>query len=92
LDTDGDGRATSAYDYAQRLWSNAGKSLPELLAALASYDGSVATQVAHLYQSSGKSWLALDAQSELKKATPETQAGVRKYVEAWRANQLALGD
>ena len=92
LDVDGDGRKTSAYDYATRLWTDGDKELSELLAALDRYDRSVVVQAAHLYQSSGKSWLAPESQEQLKNANRETQAGVREYVEAWRANQLAPRD
>ena len=89
LDIDGDERETSAYDYAQRIWGSGDKDLPELLAAMKPYDQAVAAQVAHLYQTSGQSWLTPVSQRQLKQATRDVQAGVRKYVEAWRANQLA---
>ena len=89
LDVDGDGRKTSAYDYAARLWGSGENELPELLAAMEPYDQAVAAQVAHLYQSSGRSWLTPKSQRQLKQATHVVQAGVRGYVEAWRANQLA---
>jgi hypothetical protein len=92
LDVDGDGRKTSAYDYAHRLFVKAKSDLPTLLDALSDYDRAVVAQAAHLYQSSGKSWLAPDTQNELKKATRETQAGVRMYLEAWRTNQFVPRD
>lgn len=92
LDVDGDGRPTSAFDYATRLFAEFGGDLTKLLPALSQFDRAVAAQAAHLYQTSGKSWLAAEAQSELNQAAAETQAGVRMYIEAWRASQLARAD
>ncbi|MCA9217510.1 MAG: hypothetical protein KDB27_30790, partial [Planctomycetales bacterium] len=92
LDVDGDGRKTSAYDYAQQLFlANAG-NVEQLLASLDKFDQAVATQAASLFQSSGRSWLDADVQKLLRKASPATQAGVQSYLNAWRANQLATPD
>lgn len=88
-DVDGDGRRTAAYDYAQRLFAESNGDLDKLIASLSDYDRAVASQVAKLYQASGKSWLTSSARQALQDASAETQAGVRMYVEAWRANQIA---
>jgi len=89
LDVDGDGRKTAAYDYAQRLFAASSGDLDKLIDSLSEYDRAVAAQVAHRYQSSGKSWFTPTAQAALNRATDEAQAGVRSYLEAWRANQIA---
>ena len=91
LDVDGDGRKTSAYDYATRLGAGGDRQLAELVAAMNRYDRSVVVQAAHLYQSSGKSWLAPESQEQLKDANRETQAGVREYVEACEQSACPQG-
>lgn len=89
LDGDGDGRKTAAFDYAQRLFASSGGDAKQLVARLENYDRAVAVQAAHLYQSGGKSLLAPPAQQALGKASDETKAGFRMYLEAWRENQFA---
>ena len=89
LDADGDGRKTSAQEYASRLRAKSGDNLEQLIASLSDYDRAVAAQAAHLYQLSGESWFTPAAQAALKKATKESQHGVQMYLEAWRANQIA---
>ena len=89
LDGDGDGRKTPAYGYAQTVMKESGGDLKELLARLADYDEAVSAQAAHLWQSTGKSLLAEEAQAEIKKATPKVAQGIRAYLDAWRENQAA---
>lgn len=89
LDGDGDGRRTSAHDYAQAAMKESGEDFTKLLARLADYDEAVAAQAAHLWQSAGKSLLAEDARTELKTATPKVAQGFRAYLDAWRENQEA---
>ena len=61
IDADGDGRRTSAYEYAQGAFAESGGDLAKLIAVLSRYDQAVASQAAHLYQSSGQSLLSLEA-------------------------------
>ena len=89
LDVDGDGHRTAAHDYAQRLFASYRGDLTRMMDSLSDYDRAVSAQVAHLYHSSGKSWFAPAAQEALHSAPEEAQAGVRMYLEAWRANQIA---
>ncbi|MCH7725334.1 MAG: PHP domain-containing protein [Planctomycetes bacterium] len=89
LDVDGDRKRTSAHEYARRLFTRAGGDLKKMLGLLAAYDEAVAAQAAHLYQLSGKSLLTDGAQALLNEASPKALAGIRRYLAAWRENQLA---
>ena len=91
MDVDGDGRRTAAHDYAQRLLAASRGDLGKLISSLSDYDRAVAAHVAHLCQASGQSWFTTAAQLALRGAAEEAQAGVRAYLEAWRANQVARG-
>ena len=48
IDADGDGRRTSAFDYARRLVQEAAGDVTKLVLGLAAYDEAVASQVAGL--------------------------------------------
>lgn len=89
LDGDGNGRKTAAYEYASAAVKNSDGDLKKLIAALAEYDEAVAAQAAHLWQSTGKSLLAEEAQAALTTATPKVARGIRDYLDAWRENQAA---
>jgi len=89
LDVDGDGRKTSAYDYAVAEFVRCGNDLSKLVTALAEYDRAVAAQAAHLYQSAGHSLVSDDAQHVIQASAESVRLGFRDYLEAWRANQLA---
>ena len=89
IDGDGDGRRTSAHDYAQRIYKQAGGELDKLIQLLPDYDQAVAAQVAHLYQSSGRTLLSPAATETISSASDEVKAGIRKYLDAWRENQIA---
>ncbi len=89
LDIDGDGRRTSARQYAERLFAQSCGDLPQLLQSLAPYDAAVAAQAAHLVQESNRPIISNDVQSALRNASSQTQAGFHSYLEAWRKNQLA---
>jgi hypothetical protein len=89
LDADGDGRKSSAHDYAKRLFEKHKDDLPALVTALADYDEATAAQTARLVDASGVSPLSREMQNALKDAAPQVQAGFRAYLEAWRENQAA---
>jgi hypothetical protein len=92
LDADGDGRRSSAYDYARAAAAASGGELQALLDQLSGYDRAVAAQAAHLYQASGKSLLAADVQQLLARAQSEVQSGFNDYLAAWRAGQQAQSE
>ena len=89
LDVDGDGRRTSAYEYAHRLMARSGGDLAKLLDLLADYDEAVAAQASHLYQSTEGSLLVADAQALISQSTSDTKNGIRAYLNAWRETQMA---
>jgi hypothetical protein len=89
IDADGDGRKTPAYEYAQRHVAGSQGDFVKLLKSLSTYDRAIAAQAAHLWQQSEESLLSDSIQSQLKAASPETQAGFQAYLQAWRETQLA---
>jgi hypothetical protein len=89
IDADGDGRKTPACNYAQRRVAESHGDFAKLLKSLSTYDRAVAAQAARLWQQSGESLLSESIQSQLKAASPETQAGFQAYLEAWRETQMA---
>ena len=87
VDADGDGVATSAGAYAQQLVTDH-ETLADLTGQLANYDQSVAVQAAHLYHTSRGSLLDAAAQDNWRGAAEHVQAGIRRYLTAWRQTQL----
>ena len=89
LDADGDGRRTSALDYARRLIERDGDSAIDIAKSLADYDESVAVQAADLLQARGVSPDDAEIRDAAKKAGPHVERGFRAFVDAWRASQIA---
>lgn len=89
LDGDGNGRRSSARDYAERLFHASKGSLNALLTALASYDEAISTQAAELYHLSKNQVLDPELQKALKKAAPQVRTGFQAYQEAWRKSEIA---
>lgn len=89
LDVDGDGRRTSARDYAERLVTAAKGDWKKLIASLWDYDDAVAAQAAHLVRVSGTSLQSEPLIAALKAGGEMTQSGFRAYAEAWRENEIA---
>ncbi len=89
FDANGDGAATPARTYAEQVFASAKGDVPALLAELAGYDQAVAAQAASLLQASGRSLLEEPIQRELAKAEEPTRQGFKRYLDAWRAGQLA---
>ncbi len=92
LDVDGDGRRTSARDYAERLVTAAKGDWKKLIASLWDYDAAVAAQVAHLVRVSGTSLQSDEIQTALKSGSAMTREGFRSYAEAWRENEIARAE
>jgi hypothetical protein len=88
IDADGNGKRTSAYDYAQWLVKSV-EPVPKLVQALAGYDEAVAIQAASLLQARGVSIMAPEIMAAAKKAGPQVERGFQAYFEAWRQCQLA---
>ena len=89
LDMDHDGRRTSARDYAQTLFEDAGNDWKKLVASLSDYDEAVAAQAAHLVTRSGTSPLSEPLQKAVLAGTSATKFGFQAYREAWRASEIA---
>lgn len=88
LDGDGDGKRSSAFDYARRLFKES-PQVEKLLPTLAEYDEAVAQQAAGLLQGKGISVLEPDIQMAAKKAGPHVERAFQAFAEAWRASQIA---
>jgi hypothetical protein len=89
VDADGDGKFTSAHEYATRLAHAAGDDLASLAAKLADYDEATAVQGASILNERGVSPLDERLSEALKSAAPQTRRGFQTYAEAWRASQAA---
>jgi hypothetical protein len=88
IDGDGDGRRTSAYEYAQQL-VKANMEVSKLLPTLSGYDQAVAAHVAALLHAKGIAVMEQEILAAAKKAGPHVEAGFRAYWEAWRECQIA---
>jgi hypothetical protein len=91
LDGDGDGKWSSAWDYAQRLSRTAGADVPKLVASLGDYDEGVATQAAGLLQTRGVSVQDPALREAARQAGPHVRHGFEALAQAWRACQMARG-
>ncbi len=89
IDSDGDGKRTSAYKYARRALDAAGPVLTKQIQALAPHDEAVAVQAASILQSRGISVLDPAIRTEAGKAGPQVERGFLAFAEAWRECQVA---
>ncbi len=93
IDGDGDGKRSSAHVYAQRTFKRAGGDLAELLTSLSGFDSATAAQAAYLYQFAlppGAPKLNSPvAEQKVARASKHVQRGFRRYMKAWRENQIA---
>ena len=86
IDGDGDGKFTTARQYATRLLARAGVDPAKLLPALADYDEAVATQAASLCQTRGGDVRSAAFNRELQRAAPPVQRGFAAYAATLPAN------
>jgi hypothetical protein len=89
LDGDGDGRRTSAREYAQRAFAASQGNPQKLMVALGEFDAATAAQAAHLLRASGVLLESEEIVMALKTAPADVQAGFRSYLEARRENERA---
>jgi hypothetical protein len=87
LDGDGDGKQTSAYEYASRLCEASRWKAAGVVQALAGYDEAVAAQAAGLIQGRGVS-----ADPFVREADPQVKRGFEAFAEAWRESQVARSE
>jgi hypothetical protein len=91
IDGDGDGKRTSAREYAERLVGANGKEVEKLIPTLAEYDQAVAVHAAALLQSRGVAIEGPEVAASVKKAGAHVADGFRHYFEAWRQCEIARG-
>ena len=84
LDGDGDGRRTTALDYARRLTKMHGQSTAKLVDSLTDYDEAIAIQVAALLNARGISMDDQEVRAALKLADSHVERGFRAFFDAWR--------
>jgi hypothetical protein len=89
LDVDGDGRRTTAREYAQRLMTSYDSRAVDVIAALAAYDEAVAVQAAALLKARGEDLLDADIQAAVQQAGAHVERAFRSFLEAWRAGEAA---
>lgn len=89
LDGDGDGRRTSARQYAEKLVTAHRADPARMLAELASYDQATAVQTAWLLNSSGANLQEEAFQKLLGSSSRTIQDGFRSFQQAVRASEIA---
>jgi hypothetical protein len=89
LDADGDGRRTTARDYAKKVLAGAGGDWKKAVAGLAGYDEAVAAQMAGLLRVAGTAPSDKDVRAAAKAAGEQVLRGFDAYAEAWRESQIA---
>ncbi len=92
LDGDGDGKRSSAHDYAKKLLADAGADWRKAVKALAAYDEAVAAQAAGLLRVAGVSPSDKDVRAVAKAAGEQVLRGFDAYAEAWRESRIARPD
>jgi dienelactone hydrolase len=89
VDFDDDGKRTSAYEYARKLWETSNHDPRKFVPSLADYDEAASIQAAGLLTAIGNSIDDADLQTAAKKAGPHVERGFRQYLEARREMQIA---
>jgi hypothetical protein len=89
IDADGDGRRSSAADYARRLKERFGSDYSKMIAALADHDEAVAVQAAAQLRRGGTSPFDPAIRSAAVKAGAQVERGFQAYADAWKESQLA---
>lgn len=97
LDVDGDGRRSSARDYAEFAVGSSGGSVETILEKLQTYDEATAAQAAFVFHlQSGLNrqppFLNSNAQPLVRAAQSHVRSGIQNYVDAWRRTQIAAAE
>ena len=79
LDADGDGRFSSARDYARQLVARHGTDPVKLLPALKNFDEAVAAQAASLCAASGTTLASPEMQKSLQSSAAQVRRGFNSY-------------
>lgn len=89
IDADGDGKRSSARDYAHRLWESSGKDAAKFVASLQGSDEAVGNQAASLLNAHQIALTNSDIRAAVKSAGPSIERGFQEFKEAWRDSQIA---
>lgn len=89
LDGDGDGKRSSAHDYAKKVVADADGDWRKAVRALAALDEATASQAAGLLRAAGVSPSNKDVRAAAKAAGEPVLRGFDAYAEAWRASLIA---
>lgn len=91
FDADGDGKITSAREYAEQLFSAAGKDLPKALRLFEEgmFDSAVGAHLAHTFRKNGGSLASKEFQSGIRSTVPGIRDGFNDYLREWRDSQIA---
>jgi hypothetical protein len=93
IDGDGDGKRSAAHAYARLAYKQAEGDLKELLAQLGEFDSATAAQGAFLYQRARQTGAPTlnspVAEQIIARSEKHVQRGIRRYMKAWRENQIA---
>jgi hypothetical protein len=92
IDGDGDGKRTSAGDYAKRVIADAGGDWRKAVKSLAGHDEATAAQAAGLLRVAGINTAADDVRAEAKAVGGHVLRGFDTYAEAWRECRVARQD
>ena len=84
IDGDGDGKYSSPYDYAKKLFAESAGDDAKLVAALKDYDEAVAVQTASVARAAGRERFDSFLAAVAKSGAPQTKTGANKYVDGWR--------
>ena len=91
IDADGDGKISSAYDYAKRLTSRFGKDYSALVQALSGFDEAVSIQAAASLYEAGVDLSSSSIAIALSNASQTTREGFRKFIKALNGNDSKEG-
>lgn len=89
IDADGDGKRTSAYEYARRLLARTGPNAAEVIRALRDDDQATATQAAGMLQAAGVSVEDPAILQAASSAGPQVERGFRRFIDAFRESRTA---
>lgn len=92
VDGDGDGRRSSARDYAISVIAESGGDPKKLIAALAKYDSATAIQAAALYTDAGGRFDDESFTQAIVSAPKHVSDGIRRYQKAWRESERARAE
>jgi hypothetical protein len=92
IDGDGDGKRTSAREYALKLIEDTGGDWRKFLPMLTAYDEAAAAQVASLLRTRGVSPSDKDVRKAASEAGEHVLRGFDAYAEAWRESQIIRED